>query len=193
MKIAIRHGLLVGAAAAGAALLALRAPSSPVDPVRVHLPAAHPPSAPVAQRPPAVFSAPSLTESSLSSVLSRVEKDPPLAYSPDVLTGPLTIEGAGRTDEDAPPDLGLTPSQREIVNALLRDRRRTFDELRREAEATPQSRESADALSDRARRAQEACLTSIRDCLLPDQRAALEGLVQSGKWGTYAIIIPIRR
>ena len=192
MKIAIRHGLLVGAAVAGAVLATLRTSPAPVDPVRIHRQTALLPSAPPGEHPRATRSWAAQTENPIASVLSRIENDPHLLQSPDVLTGPLTIEGAGRTDPNLLPDISLTPSQREIIEALLRDRRRTFDEVRREAEGS-QSRESADALTGRARRAQEECLASIRDCLLPDQRTAFDGLVQSGKWGSYAIVIPIRR
>lgn len=193
MKIAIRHGLLVGAAAAGVLVAILRTPPAAVDPVRVRRPAALSPSVPPGENPRATCSAPPRSDNPIASMLVRIQNDPHLLQSPDVLTGPLAIEGAGRADPDAPPDLSLTSSQREIVEALLRDRRRSFDEVRREAEGSPQSRESADALTGRARRAQEACLASIRDCLLPDQRTAFDGLVQSGKWGGYTIVIPIRR
>jgi hypothetical protein len=88
--------------------------------------------------------------------------------------------------------LSLNPSQRTIVDTLLARRRAAFESIRREALSSPQSRESADLLSVRLKEAHETSVASIRDCLLPDQRAAFDQVVKSGKWGGYTLVIPLR-
>jgi len=88
--------------------------------------------------------------------------------------------------------LSLNSSQRTIVDTLLARRRAAFDAIRREAQSSPQTRESAQLLSDRLKEAQETSVASIRDCLLPDQRAVFDELVKSGKWGGYTLVIPLR-
>jgi hypothetical protein len=112
--------------------------------------------------------------------------------SKDVLTGPLAVEGSGRADL-SPPALPLSASQQTLVEALIRERNAAFDAIRREAAAAPQSRDSAAALAAKAREAHEACMTSIRDGLLPDQQAAFDDLLRSGKWGGYVFVIPTVR
>jgi hypothetical protein len=115
---------------------------------------------------------------------------PPL--SKDVLSGTLAVEGAGKTDLAAP-DLPLTPSQRTLVEALLRERNATFDSIRHEAESAPQTRESAAVLAAKASRAHDACVESIRGCLLPDQRSSFDELIRTNRWGGYALVIPTSR
>jgi len=114
---------------------------------------------------------------------------PPL--SSDVLSGPLTAEGSGGRDGDFP-DLSLNSSQRTIVESLLARRRDAFAAIHREAQSSPQTRESAGLLSSRLKEAHETSVASIRDCLLPDQRAAFDEALKSGKWGGYTLVIPLR-
>ena len=126
-------------------------------------------------------------DSVLAQIL-RGEVPPP---SSDVISGPLTAEGSGVGDADFP-DLSLNPSQQTIVDTLLARRRAAFDAIRREAVSSPQTRESADLLSVRLKEAQETSVTSIRDCLLPEQRTAFDEVLKSGKWGGYTLVIPLR-
>lgn len=141
------------------------------------------PAVPVASAPAAGYPHDSVLAQAL-----RGELPPP---SSDVLSGPLTAEGSGGRDGDFP-DLSLNPSQRTIVDTLLARRRADFDAIRREALASPQSRESADLLSARLKKAHDTSLAGIRDCLLPDQRAAFDEIVKAGKWGGYTLVIPLR-
>jgi len=149
------------------------------------------PAARAVDLPPAPLGAAPAAGNPHDSVLAQVlrgELPPP---SPDVLSGPLTAEGSGGRDGDFP-DLSLNPSQRTIVDTLLARRRAAFDAIRREALASPQTRESADLLSGRLKEAHETSVASIRDCLLPDQRTAFDEVVKSGKWGGYTLVIPLR-
>ncbi len=109
----------------------------------------------------------------------------------DVLSGPLGNEGSGGTSLEMP-DLPLSASQRTLVEALLRERNAALEAIRREAEAAPQAREAAGRLSARADEIHARCLSSIRECLLPDQRGAFEDLVRTNRWGRYVLVIPTR-
>jgi len=184
-----RHAILGAAVLTVVAVATWRDRPAPRD--AAPRPAPAPAAAGIAPPPPAA--APEAAPApGVESVLEQVRRGncPPL--SKDVLTGPLAVEGPGRADL-GPPALALSPSQQTVVEALLRERNEAFEAIRREAAASPPSRESAAALAAKARGVHEACVAAIRQSLLPDQRAAFDDLVQSGKWGGYVLVLPNAR
>ena len=126
---------------------------------------------------------------SLSAVIAR---GVPAEIPPGIPSGPFTAKGPGG-EPDALKELFLTPSQRTVIDALVFERDGRLDEIRRAAAARPPEREEADRLCASATAAQETCLTSIRDTLLPEQRERFDALVKSGRWGGYLLLLPHAR
>jgi hypothetical protein len=112
---------------------------------------------------------------------------------PGVLSGPFTAKGPGGEPDDALKELSLAVSQRTIIDALVAERDAQFREIRREVEEHPPGREDVDRLSAKAAAAQERCMSSVRGTLLPDQQERFDGLLKSGRWGGYTLLIPLAR
>jgi hypothetical protein len=106
----------------------------------------------------------------------------------DVIEGTAQIEGR----KDAPgslDELGLSASQRAVVEALLAARDGTLDELRRTSDGRRPNDAEADRLCARAQEAHATCMGSIRATLLPDQVDRFDALLRSGRWGGYTFTI----
>jgi hypothetical protein len=106
-----------------------------------------------------------------------------------LLSGPYKIEGPGPSPEGLS-ELGLTVSQRTIVDALMAERDARHREIRQEVEARLPKGTDADRLCAEAARAHDRCMGSIRESLLPDQRGRFDALLKSGRWGGYTLVIP---
>jgi hypothetical protein len=136
--------------------------------------------------PTATPAPPKPADRSLESILaSAASADRP----PGVLSGPFKVEAPGEAP-DGLGELGLTASQRAIVDALLAERDARLREIRQEVDARLPKGAGADRLCAAAERAQSTCMTSIRETLLPDQRPRFDALVKSGRWGGYLLVIP---
>lgn len=124
---------------------------------------------------------------------SSIEAIVALSTSPErpegVLTGPTKVEGPPQSP-DGLLELGLTVSQRAIVEALIAERDARHREIRQEVETRSPKGIDADRLCADAARAQDRCMTSIRETLLPDQRGRFDALLKSGRWGSYTLVIP---
>jgi len=136
--------------------------------------------------PTATSAPPRTAAGSLESILaSAASADRP----PGVLSGPFKVEAPGEAP-DGLDELGLTASQRTIIDGLLAERDARHGEIRREVDARLPKGVDADRLCAAADHAQATCMTSIRATLLPDQRPRFDALVKSGRWGGYTLIIP---
>jgi hypothetical protein len=176
---------------AGCALVFLKrcsnaTPPSPERPARasgpIPAPGSPPPPAPEAR----VREGPRL-----GTTLEAALRGEPLVPAPGVPSGPLTAEASGG-DPVGAPDLGLTDSQRVLIEALLARRAAGLEELRKSAAGGPLSKEEALLLADRANAVHLSCLAEIRSSLLPDQREKFDAVVGSGAWGRYSFVIPVR-
>jgi hypothetical protein len=135
---------------------------------------------------PAAAAPPRASTSSIEAILALSAS----SERPEgVLTGPTRAEGPPQTP-DGLLELGLTGSQRAIVEALIAERDARHREIRQEVEARLPKGTDADRLCADATRAQERCMSSIRETLLPDQRGRFDALLKSGRWGSYTLIIP---
>jgi len=112
---------------------------------------------------------------------------------PGVLSGPFTAKGSGEEPDEALKEMSLTASQRTVIDALVAERDAQLQDIRREIQGHPPGREDVDRLSAKAAAAQERCMGSIRGTLLPDQQERFDGLVKSGRWGGYTLLIPLAR
>lgn len=137
----------------------------------------------------AVPAAPAPSRASTSSLEAILA----LSASPDrpegVLTGSFKVEGPAESP-DGLAELGLTASQRAIVEALMAERDARHREIRQAVEARSPRGTDADRLCADAALAQSSCMASIRETLLPDQRPRFDALLKSGRWGGYMLVIP---
>jgi len=112
---------------------------------------------------------------------------------PGVLSIPFTAKGSGEESDEALKEMSLTASQRTVIDALVAERDAQLQDIRREIEGHRPGREDVDRLSTKAAAAQERCMGSIRGTLLPDQQERFDGLLKSGRWGGYTLLIPLAR
>lgn len=181
--------LAAGALALGGVVLLRGTGGSPPVPTAAGRPATTRMTAPSPLPPEPTTPAPAHGETPLEAALRGA---PLRDLSPDVLSGPLAVEGGG--DVSAPPEeLALTASQQAIVQALLSDRESVLRELRARITERPPGESDADAIVARAEQAQAGFLAALRGTLLPDQRERFEALYRAGKWGGYTLVIPVRR
>jgi hypothetical protein len=185
MSAALRFGIPAAVLLAVAVLLHRGAapeqprPARPAPKVR----SSDPPGAVVPRTVP-----PAPEAASLPALLSKGALD---EIPAGVLSGTFTVvEGPGG-EPDPLLELSLTPSQRTVLDALVAERDAVLGGIRRQVEARPPSRPEADRLAATATAAQETCLASIRDTLLPGQRERFDALVESGRWGRSTLVIPI--